>query len=267
MLLSFFFSWLWHGYRGKLYDMDRNNAIIDIVYPYKHSVAEGEELRYSLRSVAKNFRESVRIWIMGQSEDDRLEWLKESDDCRFILIPSVRRKEQNIIEKLKWCCRNIAGRFILFMDDIYCTSEVSISDFEYRYYLTEYNSSPTDLDKTKWQRLKRDAINEMLDSTIQYPVYDFGCHCPYLINSREALSFLENTEFHTKFQMYYQNSSFLNGALPISELNMFRLEQTMGMITADEMVKFKLLNHEDKTYERVEPILSELFPCPCRFEK
>lgn len=54
----------------------------DAIYIFRHSVHNDEEIRFSLRSVAKRMPWIRKVWIFG----DKPEWLTE-DTCRIEHVP------------------------------------------------------------------------------------------------------------------------------------------------------------------------------------
>src|SRR5688572_23484626 len=103
--------------------MQRNcDQPVDIVYLFRHSKAGDEEIRYSLRSVAKNLPWVRKVWVFG----DRPKWLAE--DTR--LIEQVPREYMAPLLGFKTPVRNdflmlalaslvpqVAFDFVRFSDD------------------------------------------------------------------------------------------------------------------------------------------------------
>lgn len=95
-----------------------------VVYYYKEDESKGEDLRYSIRSVIKNFPYS-KIIIVG----DKPSWFKESEE--FIHIPSTNKRSsswtlgwvpfQHMITLTKYADFD---EFILFNDDFFVTKKI-----------------------------------------------------------------------------------------------------------------------------------------------
>ena len=97
-----------------------------VVYYYKEDASHGEDLRYSIRSVVKNFPYS-KIILLGSKPS----WFHESKE--FIYIPSEFKKEsswtlgwvpfQHMLTLLKYADFE---DFILFNDDFFVTKKITL---------------------------------------------------------------------------------------------------------------------------------------------
>ena len=96
------------------------------IYPYKQKSAQGDELKYSLRSLCQNFKEDFKVVIVG----DKPEWL--SDNARVIAGDFDKSKNPaiNVAEKLLKILKDpkIPFNFTWMNDDIYFVNTVTIED-------------------------------------------------------------------------------------------------------------------------------------------
>jgi hypothetical protein len=60
--------------------------MIKIFYPYWAKASKWDELKYSLRSLEKNFKQDFEVWIVG----DLPEWVKVSLECLEFGVPKVQ---------------------------------------------------------------------------------------------------------------------------------------------------------------------------------
>ena len=117
--------------------------MIDIVIPYMKGPDNGFELRYALRSIAKNFKLPYRVWLMGEKPS----W------CIRVQHVHVDRPEQkpfrafsDTTNKLKTALEMPGmGRKIMYMyDDIYFTQPT------YKIPQTYYLQNQADIEPSKW---------------------------------------------------------------------------------------------------------------------
>lgn len=106
------------------------NSKIDVVYVYKE-VDDSEELKYSIRSVAKNWPHR-KIWIVG----DKPEW---ANDNIGIINPmggfKAYSRYQDVNNKLRAVCKNhrVSDPFWFFNDDFFIMEEMDPAEFKTYY--------------------------------------------------------------------------------------------------------------------------------------
>lgn len=95
--------------------------MIDIVYPYLHSKAKFEELKYSIRSIEENFVGKYRIVIIGDVlpnwlDNKKVLFIKHQRDemADFTVATDANTKMDIIINH-----PDISDEFIVMYDDIY----------------------------------------------------------------------------------------------------------------------------------------------------
>lgn len=153
-----------------------------VVYYYKEDDSKGEDLRYSIRSVIKNFPYS-KIIIVG----DKPSWFKESEE--FIYIPSTNEKSsawtlgwvpfQHMITLVRHAKFD---EFILFNDDFFVTKK--IDEFYDMYRLeSDYNL------RAKVNRIyhKRTMMSLRLTESKKY----FNLHAPMRMKVSRLKPFLK----------------------------------------------------------------------------
>lgn len=159
------------------------NSKIDIVYIYR-KMLNTDELRYSLRSVEKNWPHR-NIWVIG----DRLDWF--SDNIRVLPIKTSPdlRPYKDVNFKLLMACREeeISEDFWFFNDDFFIMSRINPRKFlPYR--------DDTLVNRQRYlmgqRRLGRDnqyiesfeSAIDILDRLKCSTQYNYETHCPFLFN-------------------------------------------------------------------------------------
>jgi hypothetical protein len=153
----------------------------DIVYKVgPGSKADDWELRYSLRSVRRCFRDCGTIWIVGHCP----EWLDGGDELRVVPWPDPydQNKDANLIQKLilAGTIREVSAEFIFMSDDQIFLDDVTAEDCGPFYYWDAAELSAEDWaakeKKFKWfKRLRRTAA-ALMDAGL--PALNFETHTP-----------------------------------------------------------------------------------------
>lgn len=108
-----------------------------VVYPYKENAAQGDELKHSLRSLCKNFKEDFEVVIVGSKP----KWI--NDKVRVIegAFDNTSQPAQNVAKKINALLEDpkIPASFVWMNDDIYFMNEVTINDIRQLKHLGEYN--------------------------------------------------------------------------------------------------------------------------------
>lgn len=165
--------------------------LVDVVYKVgsKKKWKNKEELKYSIRSVEKNFVNLRNIVIVGTLPD----WAKnikhiEAHD------PYID-KDSNIIHKLLMACRDeeVSANFVNMSDDQYFIKSTTYKQ------LYPYNLN-TDL--RRMQKMKEvSAYGKKIKRTVNLlqsqnlPAHNYEGHIPYLINKERYLNILSNYKY------------------------------------------------------------------------
>lgn len=171
-----------------------------VVYYYKEDASKGEDLRYSIRSVVKNFPYS-KIILLG----DKPKWFHESK--KFIYIPSDAKRSsswtigwvpfQHMLTLVKQKDLDFED-FILFNDDFFVTKKINkfqdmyrlASDYETRaksnrLYHRRTQRSLTYTQSKKYfnlhspMRLKMSRLKEFMNWWLKEPVKDLDFRTLY----------------------------------------------------------------------------------------
>lgn len=201
-----------------------NTIKYDVVYVVGKDSEWGdhEELRYSIRSVAKHFLDLGKIYIVGHLPD----WTNEEEVIHLKLNdPYKDNKDANLINKVIWACfdPNLSQKFVRMSDDQYFLKDLSLADFKNPYNLEDLKGKnyPPGKYFRRQDRTCRVLQNHELD-TLNYdthmPVvidktmfprvmlnYDYGNLIGYCINtlyfnSVEHFDFREAPEFNDEWR-------------------------------------------------------------------
>lgn len=202
----------------------------DVIY-FVREGKTNEELRYSLRTVEKNF-EYRNIWFIG----GRPRGLRP-DSHLFInqTQPTKWERTQNL---LKQACKNeeISEEFYLFNDDFFIMHK-----WEYE---TRYNGDIRGLiERSEKKRGPNRYANNMKEvlSILQEGGYDtknYAVHTPILINKGKALEILDRFPTCPMFRNLYGNYHEIGGVnkpdVKIMELNREPDHESPLLSTADK---------------------------------
>lgn len=152
-----------------------------IVYPWKADAARWEELRYSLRSVEKHFRDKeCPILILGDRKPD---WLVEGGRVRYLPVDGYAEALTRGVQ--------MADRVLWMNDDIYLLADAGPEDFETAVHMGglmgrvgSYSES-----RNSWQRGVARAVIDLHHMGIEDPL-NFSTHTPYLYERPKALETL-----------------------------------------------------------------------------
>ena len=176
-----------------------NLSDMDIVYFVKES-ATNEELRYSLRSVDKNFPHR-HVWFIGGKpsglEPDR--WIH--------LVQNQSTKWDNTSMLLKTACKTpeVSDEFVLFNDDFFVMKPVDSLPYysdgtierRVKQLQSKYNR-----DSSYSSRLQQTA--KMLKES-GFPTISYAVHFPIIINKAEMLQTFERFPNGLMWRSIYGN--------------------------------------------------------------
>lgn len=190
----------------------------DIVYILKNDI-QPEELRYSIRSVVKNFPYK-RIWFAGGQPDV----LKP--DKAMPIDQTGATKWEKVRNTLIDVCSNdeITEDFWLFNDDFFIMKKISDMDtmiagtIKHRIERIERNRGGQS-GYTKQLRIALRALNR--DG---YDQLDYAVHAPMLINRKKALETLRTFPECPMFRSLYGNQHSIGGIVT-SDVKILRVDE------------------------------------------
>ncbi|MCZ2342582.1 MAG: hypothetical protein LC104_12445 [Bacteroidales bacterium] len=256
---------------------------MDVVYLFRHSAHGDEELRYSVRSLARHTPWVHKVWVFG----DRPEWLT-ADTAAVEHVPheavawtlGCRTPVVNtfLMVYLTALLPDVASDFLLCADDYILLADLTPDQATQPRYLEN-------LDATAHQRgtgLYRDALWRTYDllKRLGYPRLNYEVHVPAHLTKRRVLAAARDFGDFVTEDRYYgllAQLAILNHAqrhegfhpVPLAE------EGYAGFhfrpFTNDQIqvgcVGKRFLNFDDEAYNvDMQRFLAERFPDPCIYE-
>lgn len=227
----------------------------DIVYLLKNDI-DSNEIRYSLRSIEKNFPYN-KVWFVSGCP----EGIKPDGFIDFQQVGDTKWKRST--SALAAACRNdeITEDFWLFNDDFFVIRKVrSIKPMISGTLLQrckKVEARNGNMQTGYTRQLRRAAHVLRING---YTQYDFALHVPMLINKAKALEvmnkFPDCPMFRSLYGNYCELESIKTKDVKITDLKML----------PDEDAKF--VSTEDKSFLKgaVGEYIRDLFPEPSKYE-
>lgn len=226
----------------------------DIVYILKEDI-DSEELRYSLRSVCKNF-DFNKIWFYCGCP----EWAKPDYHVPF------KQKGYNKLDKvhntMRAICENeeITSSFYLFNDDFFIlkpyNQETQFCNGTLLHLadLIEKRNSNKGSFYSHYLCYSQEVLNKNGYDTLSY-----ACHVPILINKEKALETLNSFPGNTLFRSMYGNHHSIGGIL-IEDVKIVDYTSIPGDWN------FVSTNEDSFARGAVGEFIRQTFPIHCHYE-
>lgn len=232
-----------------------DTAPLDIVYFVKDTPTN-EELRISLRSVAKNIPHK-RVWVFGGHPNGIV------PDVYIKVNQRGKTKWDKVHTMFRMACKNkeITDNFIMFNDDFFVMRPTNYIEPLYRCSLEQHikilepNNKPT-----PYSRLLRNAkqILEKLDK----PTLSYELHTPFIFNKKKLLKILETfPDAHCCRTMY--GNLYSIGGKQSSDVKIFSSKTELNY------KNLQFLSTDDSVVNINNDIwrwLKKQFPKKCEFE-
>jgi hypothetical protein len=243
---------------------------ISVVYPYVEKYAQWEELRYSLRSMAENFKEPFQVFIVG----DRPKWL--TDEAVHIPSPVVSKNPPlDIAKKLLLVIKDerVTDDFIWMNDDIYLLNPVVLEDIKFLKCAGTLESAKTS--GTLHQNNKGRTFG--LLRSLKKSTWDYSTHLPFFFNKKLMADLI--AKFNLAKQPYlittlYHNFYFadripLTLSLQTDNMKLGVYRRNLNEKLFDQLAsKKKFLNHSQSGFApKVQKFLEQRFKKKTLFEK
>ncbi len=251
---------------------------IDIIIPYILGPNSGLELKYALRSIAKNFEhDNYRVIIVG----DKPDWLTGIEYLQFNrLVEQQNRAFSDQLLKLYSVLTelDISSQFIWTYDDVYFTRPVKLADIKKLKAVASFDRYP--------QHLDTQAGGSNWKSTLVYTMetvrenggsnFNYETHLPRLFTKNRVLSLMDKYNLLGRpmmlsslyYNLYHKNQE----PLCLYDRNpfiRFLLRATFDMNTLyKEIKRYQFTNNNPATWNAVlQNALLHLFPANSKFEK
>lgn len=239
---------------------------IDAVYKISSNGKWGshECLRYSIRSVSKNFKDLGRIVIVGTKPD----WIQ---NIHFIPCddPFKKNKDANITNKLLLAASQdwITSDFVNISDDNVIIHPINLSFFRAYTINSDLRRMERGRGISKYGLRVKNTISALKNNGIENPNF-YDCHIPMLINKEKFKEIFEKYDRGLCANTIYYNNLINNGEQPVENVRAFiRKGLPMSKIITECRGKLFLgyqrrgLNNNLKTY------LKQRFPEKSIYEK
>lgn len=228
---------------------------MDIVYICRKG--ENEELRYSLRSVAKNLPEG-RVWVVGY----RPGWYTGN----FISVPDKSDKFTNIRNALKTVCNTpqISDDFVFMHDDIYIIEPIEELKPIYSGTLKQKLKilSKRSSNNTYYRKVAdvyRHLISQGFDEPLNYEV-----HVPMPMNKEKLITIVDNR--YLERSMY--GNLFVSDAQEIARdvKNYDNMGKVYNYSYDYESGDIPFVSSHDRSFITMKPFLDSQFTEPSKYE-
>jgi hypothetical protein len=225
-------------------------------YVYICRYGDNEELRYSLRSVEKNFPKGT-VWLVGGKPD----WYKGN----YIPVEDFYQKQTNALQNLLAITESeeINDNFILMNDDFFVVKPVKtiktyhggslMERIKTRRELTPTSKYPSILLETH-RALERHGITNVLD-------YDLHVPMPMTKDGiRKAL------KMKTQWRSTYGNLYNIGGE-QIEDVKVYTSSSLLEISYDFNNLKYEYLSTDDSSFPIVlDRVLRDMFPKPSKYE-
>lgn len=243
---------------------------MDILYVVGTGSKWGDnELRYSLRSLARFGQNVGRVCLVGYKPDfvaDNIEWLDMADPYKM----GGKNTYSKVIAAVKHFHLN---DFILFNDDFFLIAPCNLAKYPY-YCHRGYDELPT------WGEVMNSYEQVLADTraileNAKLPVRRFDCHHPMRFNGKLLLKYEKTFDccFTTKFGCSVV--SFMGNAIKANKR--IKLVPTYNCKISNYQYRADLLKFvaskeflsigDGAVCSDTEELLQSYFPTKCRYEK
>lgn len=251
----------------------KKNKALDFVYIVKES-EDNNELRYSLRSIAKFYPEN-KVWIVGYKPS----WVQ---NVNYIPVKQDNgSKWKNSVNNIIKACesKEISDDFILMNDDFFIIKkEMPLNEI--------CNINLGSLDKNieifgkcsgNWFKAFAQLKSLLQELGIKEPYYSYEAHLPLLINKQKYLEVMhlpQVIKFMRTSNVLHKRSLYKNIIKPD---NSKELEHDVKVHKKDDDIVARLSLcgwisvYDNQIYNEKFPklnfVLKDTFPTPCKYEK
>jgi len=161
-------------FRGKKHD-----AHLQFIWCYFHRAAKQDEIRWSMRSVQKNFQGQASFLVIG----DRPPWYSGP----FIDCPRIRRGRgfrrglHDVLHKMGRLSEHpdVEDEFVWMMDDVFMLKPTTI----YEIMMPRAGREIRPNRGNGWQSVKTDTANRLKEEG--FPAMDYATHLPHFVQKKK----------------------------------------------------------------------------------
>lgn len=240
------------------------------VYPYMAQLAQGNELKYSIRSLQKFCNFDFDVVIVG----DKPNWY----NGKHVETGKVRNvdyaKAFDINQKMKAIFEStlVPDNFFYIYDDVYCVNPCELSDFEKVIAMDYLPKSPQKTrfgGSTKWMKLLTDTRNAIKTED----VWSYETHLPRMFNKGHLELVMNSYGVWLKpllISTLYYNELFDKPDVILTDKNDYKagIYQKMNAQSIEAACKGKkwMNNTENAWSNYLDRFLANLLPESSKFE-
>jgi len=250
---------------------------IDFIIPYVKGPDQGQELKFALRSIEKNFlHDNYRVIVVG----DKPGWLTGVEYLEFLRIPE--QKNRNFTDQLLKLYSaltelNVSQQFIWAYDDVYFTGPVKLADLKQLKAVASFDKYPRHLDNASAGPHWKSTLTYTLLTAIENggSNYNYETHLPRYFSKSRILKLIEKFNLLGKpmmisslyYNYYHKNEIPLclfdnNPGVRFLLRSLFDAENLKK-----QMNRYMFTNNDPKTWTPVlKKVLLEMFPEKSKYE-
>jgi hypothetical protein len=223
---------------------------MDIVYICRKG--ENEELRYSLRSVAKNLPES-RVWVVG----GKPKWYTGN----YIQVEQNTTKYANAMKNLYAIIQSdeISDDFVLMNDDFYVIKPIKdIETYNVGSIYAHYTRYCDKYGRNSYSKLLLNTLNRLKKAGIKDPI-SYEAHVPMKMNKHKLL---ETFKYKSCLWRSVYGNLFNDISITIQDVKIYNK-------TDIDKIDYELpyISSVDESFLNLySEVLSKMFPDPSKYE-
>lgn len=233
----------------------RSNKM-DFVYTCRDG--ENEELRYSIRSVVKNY-EDANIWVVGGKPD----WYVGN----YIPVKQASNSHTNQFHNLLTACNSdqISNNFILMNDDFFIINKIKNIDHFYGGLLKDKINLYMDLTgDTIYVRRLVQTLDRLNKYGIDDPL-DYELHVPFPVEKDKFKMVLEK-DGRFNWRSIYGNKFNVGGKQTV-DVKVYDSGNLQKKSFDYKNIKSDFLSSLDESFVELEPLLKKIFKKRTKYEK
>lgn len=227
----------------------------DIVYVLKNGI-RSDEIRYSVRSVVKNFP-CKRIWFVGGKPDG----IEPDRYIEYQQLGSSKWERSTATIRIIATTEDITEDFWLFNDDFFIVKK--LTQFQPMILGTLERRVQRIYDKHNMQTAYSNKLQEtrQILKRNKLDTLDYAVHCPILINKTKALKTLKKFRGYPMFRSLYGNHHRIGGQVT-DDYKVFGLDE----LPRDNVA---VVSTTDKSFRDgvVGQYIRDMFSDPSKYER
>jgi hypothetical protein len=219
---------------------------MDFVYICRDG--ENEELRYSIRSVVKYFKDAV-IWVVGGKPN----WYSGN----FVEVKDSGHKFQNIHDAYVAIAeeKKISNKFILMNDDFFILKNQNFYNYYSGFLKDKIISHSTQYGNTSYARALNGAVRELKIRGIKEPL-NYDIHTP-MVFEKPLLAQVLGLSLAPR-SLY--GNLFINDGINIQDVKIYKHTKEFDLNN-------NFISTEDNSFNLIKDQLSRMFKEKTKYEK